>query len=122
MDRTAIGLLILRIFAGGLMLWEHGWGKLAGFKANWGSFPNPLGVGSEITQIISVFAEFFCALAVLVGFKTKFAAIPVVLTMLVAAFVVHAGDPLSRKELALLYASAFAALALMGGGRYALKD
>lgn len=122
MDRTAIGLLILRLGAGGLMLWNHGWGKLAGFRESWGSFPNPLGVGSGVTHIVAVFAEFFCALAIVLGLKTRWAAIPLIVTMGVAFFVVHAGDPLSKKELPLLYFTCFVTLALMGGGRYSLKD
>ena len=40
--------------------------------------------------------------------------------MLVAAFVVHADDPWGKKEFALLYAIPFTALAITGGGRYAL--
>jgi putative oxidoreductase len=41
--------------------------------------------------------------------------------MAVAAFVVHAGDPWAKKELALLYAVPYLALLLAGGGRFALE-
>ena len=121
-DRTSIGLLILRIGAGGLMLVNHGWDKLVGFKAAWGSFPNPLGVGNELSQIVTVFAEFFCSIAVILGLKTKLASLPLLIVMLVAGFIVHAGDSLAQKEMALIYATCFGSLSLLGGGRYALKD
>jgi putative oxidoreductase len=121
MDRTSLGLLILRVTAGGLML-IHGWQKLIGFGAGWGSFPNPIGVGSHVSQILAVFAEFFCSLAVILGIKTRLAAIPLLITMLVAAFIVLRGSPIGQRELPLLYAAGFAALSLLGGGRYALKS
>ncbi len=121
MDRTSLGLLILRITSGGLML-IHGWQKLVGFGAAWGNFPNPIGIGSHASQILAVFAEFFCSIAVIVGFRTKLAAIPLLITMLVATFIVLRGTPIGQRELALLFAACFATLSLLGGGRYTLKD
>ena len=46
--------------------------------------------------------------------------VPAAITMAVAAFGAHAGDPISDKEHALLFLVPFAVLALMGGGRYSL--
>lgn len=116
---TDLALLILRLSAGGMML-VHGWGKLHNvLSGKWG-FADPLGIGSKPSLALAVFAEFFCALAVTVGFKTRFAAIPVIITMAVAAGVTHRGDPWGEKELAVLYAAAFLTLALCGGGRFAL--
>lgn len=40
--------------------------------------------------------------------------------MAVAAFIIHGADPLAKKELALLYLAAFAAIGLTGPGRFAL--
>ena len=47
-------------------------------------------------------------------------AIPALITMLVAAFVVHASDPIGTKEKALFYAIAFLALAFTGAGKYSI--
>ena len=63
------------------------------------------------------FAEFFCALAVAIGLAGRLAALPLVVNFAVAAFVFHAGDPFARRELAVHYFVAFAALALSGPGR-----
>ena len=116
---TDLGLLILRLAAGGMML-GHGLGKLQNVLAGKWSFPDPIGVGSKPSLALALFAELFCSLLVAFGFKTRLAAIPVVITMAVAAGVVHRGDPWGDKEIAVLYGAAFLAIALCGGGRFAL--
>jgi putative oxidoreductase len=116
-----IGILILRVGVGGCMLLGHGWGKLTGFADLAGRFPDPLGVGSTASLVLAIFAEVVCALLLVVGLGTRFAAVPLVVTMLVAAGIVHAGDPWAKKELALVYAVPLLALVLTGGGRFALE-
>jgi putative oxidoreductase len=118
--RVSAGILFLRIAAGGFMLAFHGWGKLINFGDRWGKFGDPLGVGSELSLILTVFAEFFCSLALILGFKTRAAALPLLITMLVVATIVHADDPWNKKEFALLYAIPFLTLMFTGGGRYSL--
>lgn len=117
---SSIGLLLLRIFLGGFMLLAHGWPKLAGFSEKSGGFPDPLGVGSPLSLSLAVFAEVFCALALMLGLFTRAAAVPLLITMLVAAFLVHADDPFQKKEFALLYAIPFLTLVLTGAGSYSL--
>lgn len=114
------GLLLLRVGAGGLMAGAHGLDKLLTFTEKAASFGDPLGVGSTASLALAVFAEFFCAIAVALGLFTRFAAVPLVITMGVAAFIVHADDPFSKKELALLYGIPFLALVLTGPGDYSL--
>jgi putative oxidoreductase len=115
------GLLILRVGVGAFMLVAHGWGKLAGFGELSGSFPDPIGVGSTLSLVLAILAEVLCAALIIVGLGTRFAAVPLLITMLVAAFIVHAGDPWGKKEFALLYAIPFATLIFTGGGRFALE-
>ena len=110
-----IGLLILRLGFGGLMM-THGWSKLQKLIAGNTSFGDPLGIGEVPSLILATGAEFFCALLVVLGVKTRWTAIPLVITMVVATFVAHAGDPLGAKELALVYLTGFLGLALTGGG------
>ncbi len=117
---TSIGLLILRLGVGLMMLMAHGWGKLVGFGDLASRFPDPLGVGSTTSLILAVFAEVICSLLLIVGLGTRFAAVPLLITMLVAAFVVHADDPWGKQEFALLYAIPFLTLIFTGGGRFAL--
>jgi len=59
-------------------------------------------------------------LVIVVGLWTRWMSVPAAITMAVAAFGAHAGDPISDKEHALLFLVPFAVLALMGGGRYSL--
>lgn len=114
---AALGLLVLRFFTGGLMALQHGWPKLANFSAAAGSFPDPLGVGSTASLALVIFAEFFCALLVLAGLLTRLAAIPLIINMAVAAFVIHGSDPLDKKELALMYLIPFVTIFLCGPGK-----
>lgn len=120
--RSDFGILLLRVGAGLFMALGHGWGKLANFSNIAGQFPDPLGIGTTLSLGLAVFAEFFCAILVVIGLVTRWAAIPVAVTMAVAAFLVHAQDPFARKELALLYLVAFIAIAFNGAGRYSVDD
>jgi putative oxidoreductase len=119
---TALGLLILRLFTGGMMLYAHGWGKLMTFSDKSGKFPDPLGVGSAASLSLVVFAEVFCAAAIILGLFTRLAAIPLLVTMLVAAFVIHGADPFQKKEFALLYAAPFLAFIFTGAGAYSVDS
>ncbi len=117
---TDIGLLILRLSIGGMMLFCHGWGKLSGFSELSTKFPDPLGVGSALSLSLAIGAEVFCSIAIILGVGTRLATIPLIITMLVAAFMVHGDDPWAKKEFALLYLFPFLALLFTGPGRYAL--
>lgn len=116
-----IGLLILRVSAGAMMAFGHGLGKVRMLlSGGGGEFPDPIGLGPLPSLILASGAEFVCALAVLAGVRTRIAAVPVVVTMAVAAFVVHRADPWARQEFALLYLVVFLALAFAGGGRFSV--
>ena len=118
--QTQIGLAILRIGGAALML-THGVPKLQRlFGADPIEFGDPLGIGASPTFFLAVFAEFLCAVFVLIGFKTRWASIPIIITMLVAAFISHAGDPFGSKEKALLYTLIFTAIFLLGPGAYSV--
>ncbi len=118
--RVSAGILFLRIAAGGFMFAFHGWGKLMNFGARFETFGDPLGIGSPLSLILTVFAEFFCSLGLIFGFKTRAAAIPLLIMMIVIATVVHVDDPWNKKEFALLYAIPFLTLIFTGGGKYSL--
>lgn len=115
-----LGKLILRIGFGGFML-THGIPKMMKlFAGGEIQFADPIGLGAAASLILTVFAEVICAALIVVGFKTRWATIPLIITMIVAAFVVHADDPFGKKEFALLYAVGYLAISLLGAGKYSV--
>ena len=115
------GLLVLRVGLSALML-THGIPKLMNLFQGDMSFGDPLGIGSTLSFILVVFAEAICPILIILGLRTRLAAIPVIITMAVAAFIVHGDDPFSSMEKALMYLVGFTAIALMGGGKYTIKQ
>lgn len=115
-----IGLFILRLVAGGTMLLSHGWGKLQNFSTLVEHFPDPIGLGPSISLALAVFAEVFCAFAIVIGLATRFAAGPLVILMTVAVFLIHSADPWAKKELAFMYWGVFGALILTGPGKFSV--
>ena len=114
-----IGLLILRIGFGGMML-THGIPKLLKMISGDFSFGDPFGIGEPATLVLAVLGEVLFPILVIIGFKTRLSAIPVIVTMAVAAFIVHATDPLGTKEIAILYLIGFIAIAFLGAGKYSV--
>lgn len=117
--QTDLGLLILRIVGGGFML-THGIPKLLKVINGNFQFADPIGVGPELSLILTVFAEAICAAALVVGFKGRAASLFLMFTMLVAAFIAHGADPFKKKELALIYFGIYLVIFLMGTGKYSL--
>lgn len=118
-----IALLILRVVFGGLMLLNHGWGKLDKLiYGNPDKFADPIGLGAPVSLGLTTFAEVICAGLVVLGFFTRWAVVPLLITMLVAVFVVHIDDPIKKMESGLLYLAAFSAIGLLGPGWYSLDE
>jgi putative oxidoreductase len=115
-----LGLLAIRLLSGGMML-THGIPK---FDRLFGEgpvkFADPFGLGPEISLGMVLFAEVGCSLLVMLGFKTRWATLPLLFTMLMAAFYAHGNDPFSDKELSLLFFTLFLSVLISGGGRFSL--
>ncbi len=115
-----IALLIARITIASFML-IHGWPKLAKFCTNEEiEFADPIGVGVIFSLALTVFAEVLCSILVMAGFMTRLAVIPLIITMLVAAFIVHAGDGFGKKELPMMYVMIYGFLLVTGSGKYSI--
>jgi|TARA_R100000479_G_scaffold165038_1_gene104144 putative oxidoreductase len=112
-------LLFLRLTFSGMML-THGIPKLLNLIQGDLEFGDPIGLGPTATLVLAVIGEAICPLLIILGIKTRIAAIPTIITMAIAAFLVHGSDPLARKELALLYLFGFIVIALLGSGRFSL--
>ena len=111
-------LLLGRILFGGMFL-THGLQKLANFGSLSGSFPRVMGLNSTISLSLAIFAEVFCTLAFITGFLYRLSMLPMIFKMIMAVFVVHANDPFSAKELALLYLYIFLIMYCLGPGSFA---
>ncbi len=121
-NRIDYSLLILRLVSGGFML-THGIGKF--FKLFGDApimFADPLGIGITTSLALTVFAEVLCALLIIVGFATRLSAIPLLITMIVAALVVHANDGFGKQELGLMYAAIYLVLTLTGAGKFSVDN
>ena len=83
-------------------------------------FRDPWGMGEEVSLVLAVLAEVLCAFLVVMGLYTRWALIPLIITMFTAYFMVHFSDPFSRQEKALLYLFAYLGLFFAGPGKYSL--
>ena len=112
-------LLLLRISVGVLML-THGYPKLVKLVTGDFAFPDPIGLGSELSLALATFAEFICSLLIIVGYRSRLAAMPLIFTMLVALLLVHGDEPVFEHWNILLYIFSYAILIYLGGGKYSL--
>lgn len=118
-NQVSLAIFILRLgFA--LLLIPHGYNKLQSFLAGDHDFPDPLHISPAGSQALTIFAEFFCALFLILGLFTRLSALILIVCMLVIAFVIHGQDPLGDKEQSLLYLIGFIAIFLTGPGKYSL--
>ncbi|OUR94109.1 hypothetical protein A9Q84_17515 [Halobacteriovorax marinus] len=115
-----LGLLILRVSVGLIMFLQHGLPKLSKFTVLSSSFPDIMGIGSQVSLSLAVFSEFFCSIFLIAGLLTRWAAIPLICTMLVAILVVHGNDPFKVKELAVMYLVSYIVILITGPGEYAV--
>lgn len=124
-----LGLLLLRLSFGFLML-THGWPKLMRLMGPDVKFADPIGLGAifgaELGQYLSLLlavgAEFGCSLLLIVGALTRLATIPLIITMAVAAFIIHGADPLAKKESALHFLFVYLTLLGTGAGRFSVDQ
>ena len=117
-----IWLLILRVLSAAFML-THGYPKLLKlFAGGEIKFGDPIGIGPVASLVLVVFSEVVCTILIGLGLLTRLSSIPVMITMLVAAFISHGPEPFGRKEMALLYFLVFATLLIFGSGKYSLDN
>ena len=116
---TSFALLILRVAFSAAML-THGYGKfMKVINGEW-KFGDPLGIGVEASLILAAFAEFICSILIILGLTTRFALVPLIITMLVAWQIAHGDDPFSSQEKSVLFLSAYIALFITGAGNFSL--
>ncbi|RKE81071.1 MULTISPECIES: DoxX family protein [unclassified Chryseobacterium] len=110
-------LLAVRVFVGFAML-SHGFPKLqmllTGGKIEFFDF---MGLGPQVSLILTVFAEFVCSILLILGLFTRVALGFLIFTMIIAGFVVHGADPFEKREMSLIYLSVYLLLMVIGAGK-----
>lgn len=127
-----IALLIIRVLFGITML-IHGYEKLVNFGSMsnadfWDKQVNFLGLGGKISLGLVVFAEFFCAIFLILGLFTRPALLALIICMAYAYFVTHKGHIFERNEKgaiegiesAFQYLLIYFALLLTGPGKFSI--
>ena len=117
--KTSLLLLVVRIIFG-VLLMNHGIQKWSNFQELSAVFPDPLGLGSPISLGLAIFGELVCSMAFIVGFLYRLAMIPMIFTMIVAFFIVHANDVFAVKELAFIYLIVFIIMYIAGPGKFSI--
>lgn len=120
---TDLSLLLLRVTFGGLMFINHGLGKFNKLMAGGEiKFASVFGMGPELSLGLAVFAEVLCAIMIVLGLFTRLAVIPLIITMLVAIFVIHISDPFKKMEMAIIYLIPYLVLLWNGSGKYSVDE
>ena len=114
-------LLLLRMVISIFMI-IHGFPKLMKLFSGNIEFADPLGIGELSSLSLVVFAEVICSILIFFGAATRIASIPLIITMAVAAFVIHQDDPFMIKEKAFLYLLIYFNLLIFGPGKYSVDN
>lgn len=117
--KVSLFLLATRIIFG-VLLMSHGLQKLSNFHELSTAFPDPLGVGSSVSLSLAIFGELICPLGFIAGLLYRLAMIPMIFTMSVAFFVIHANDVFAVKELAFVYLVVFILMYIAGPGKFSI--
>lgn len=115
----AFAAFVLRLALGGLMI-PHGYGKLTTFASKSSTFMDPFHIGNTTSMALVIFAEFFCAVFILLGLFTRLSCIPLIIAMSVAVFLAHKGLFFTEGEMATHYLLGYIALLFMGPGKFSM--
>jgi uncharacterized membrane protein YphA (DoxX/SURF4 family) len=133
-----LGLLFFRVVLAGLVIRFHGWGKLTGWKdeslrvpqlfaldgwrREFHTFPNYIGISSELSYLLVTWFETFGCLMIILGLGTRLNALGMFIALMVAWYFHHGmrfSGP-NAGEVAFAYAFCFLLLVLAGAGKYSL--
>lgn len=116
--RTSVGLLVLRVLAGGAMM-GHGWGKIQN-PLHWMSGAD---APPAVLQALAAIAEFFGGLGLVLGALSVVAAFGIACTMVVAIQThVSEGQGFGDFELAAIYLCVAVLFVTAGAGRFSIDE
>lgn len=117
-----LSILMMRVSIGCLMLFAHGLPKIQNYAGYSQGFPDPIGLGVELSLIMAIFTEVVLSIFLILGLFTRFSTLGLAITMIVAIVGVHLNDPWNKIEFALLYLLPYIAIFISGAGRYSLDS
>ena len=126
----SLGILLIRIIIGIVMAF-YGYEKLLNFETMaasdfWAKEVSFLGMTGKFPLALTIFAEFFCSLLLILGLFTRLALVPLLICMgyiiiSVAKFsVIYSGDNGMEVNTAFMYFIIYVAIYLIGPGNYSL--
>ena len=77
-------------------------------------------ISGILVKVISITLLLAVGIVLILGIGTRIATIPLIVTMAVAAIIVHAPDGLERQELPFMYLLSYVLLFYTGAGKYSL--
>ena len=119
-----LGRLALRVLVFLPLLVKHGVLKLLNFGQMAHDFPDPLHIGSAATLTIATISDLICAVLIIVGLTTRWAALFVLCNLIVAFVFVHHLDLMSWKDMGgqiiFMFMGGCVALIFLGAGRFSV--
>lgn len=128
----SLGILLIRVIIGVLMAF-YGYQKLINFETMaasdfWTKDVSFLGMTGKTPLALTIFAEFFCSLLLIIGLFTRLALIPLIICMgyiiaCVAKFeVIYSGENGIEVNNAFVYFMIYLGIYLTGPGNYSLDN
>ena len=117
---VSFSLLVLRIGISISMIFLHGYPRFINFSKINSEFADPLGIGTETSLVLVVFAEFFCSLFLVFGLLTRWICVPLIITMIVATWIVNGGKDFIFQEKSFIYLICYFSLLINGSGYFSL--
>jgi len=117
---TDIASLVLRLLFGGLFIY-HGYTKIGLFNEYAPNFLD-IGIGAKASFMLVIFAEFFCGILVTIGLFTRFAVVPIFITMVVAYFIAHSQHAFNQKETPFIFLLLSIVIFVLGSGRFSIDE
>lgn len=117
---TNLGKLVLRVGFAAMMIALHGLPKVQNLLSDDPQFVSVLGMSAMLSLILAAIVEMVFPILIILGYKTRLAAIPMIVIMLVAIFEYHSDDSFAMREKPILFLIGFIAIALIGAGKYAI--
>ena len=126
----SLGILLIRVIVGVLMAF-YGYEKLIHFDEMaasdfWAKNVSFMGMTGKTPLALTIFAEFFCSLLLIVGLLTRLALIPLLICMgyivtVVAKFsIIESGDNGANLNSGFIYFIIYLGLFFTGSGKYSL--